>query len=363
METERGWKAALAAATRPGQADVARERLIALLLEARRYDDCLVQVDEAVQKTTDVAVRVHWLNVRPTVLGAKGDIDGALQALEALISTAAPEHRVELRLRQARAAASAQRWNNAAEYFEGALSEILDDAAHASERRVAVRLEKVQVVGTHAVDRVENDLDTLDSEWTAPGWPTPIDLRIGALVATGRTDDALAWLNQRLERSPEFAEHPAAYQWRAEIEMKRRHIDDALALYARALERSSAVSDARALAAALVAATATLQWEAAVDAYKGLSATDTAFAANPMVRVFAGLAHLRLGELQTALAVTDGVEPPLAAMSILRHTLRAEAQLRLRQHTDALASTAAALERHGAPDSGAMSTDLLLSLY
>ena len=56
-------------------------------------------------------------------------------------------------------------------------------------------------------------------------------------------------------------------------------------------------------------------------------------------------AHLRLGEPEAALELTEDVEPAVAHLRALRDVTRGEAQVRLRRFDQTLATTAAALER------------------
>jgi tetratricopeptide (TPR) repeat protein len=68
-------------------------------------------------------------------------------------------------------------------------------------------------------------------------------------------------------------------------------------------------------------------------------------AQDPQVRVFTASAHLRLGDSEAALALTEGAEPPAPHVPALRDLTRGEAFLGLGRLDQALATAAAALDR------------------
>lgn len=338
---------AVETATNPVDIDSARDNLIAALGRAKRYEEALRQLDLAIATTANEAQRSVWLEIRPNVLVAKDDIDGALTALDDLLATTTdPEARINFRLQQAQIAAQATRWNDAAVYFDKASTDVPAEAADADERRRALRMQKVQILAPHQIDIVLKDLDELDSTWTTPGWPTTIDFRITGLAAAGRLTEALAWLEERLARTPALANHPAAYQIRADTQIKLGLTDEAMEQCRRAVELLSTAADARALVAVLMCAFGSQQWKPAVDAYERLGQLDPAAASDPSVRIIAAFGYLRNGDPQTALNLTEDAQPPTLGMMVILGRCRGEAQVRLGRYDEALAATAEALEQY-----------------
>jgi tetratricopeptide (TPR) repeat protein len=205
------WERALGAAHHPVQTDHARDGLVAALWTADRHDDAVRQLETGLAETRNEAQRAAWLDGRANMLATRKDVEATLKAFdEAVAASGDAGRRLELRLRQAQVATAAGRWRDAAAGFDAAWREI-PDGEGAEDRRHALRLAKVQALASHAVDTVLADLDALDVTWPGPGWPPPIDLRVAGLLAAGRTDEAAAWLAQRLA-STDLADHPAAHQ-------------------------------------------------------------------------------------------------------------------------------------------------------
>jgi tetratricopeptide (TPR) repeat protein len=357
------WERTLTAALHPVQTDLARDGLIAALWRAKRYDDSLRQMDEGIAATTNAQTRSAWLEARPNLLMSKGDIDGAIAALDDLLtSTTDPERRLQLRLNQARVVASVSRWKEAATRFDVALAEI-PPAADASSRRHEIRLEKAQTLASHDIDSVLADLDELDARWTASGWPLPTDVRMTGLLAAGRAAGALVWLEQQVSRTPALAEHPAAHQLRGDAELKLGHTDEAMRWYARAVEITPAAADQRGWGALLMSAFATQKWKAAVAAYDQLVKLNPASPLDATLRVIAAAAHLRLGEFEIAMKLTEEPLPSQPRFRELRDHTRAEAQLQLRQFDDALATTGEALKRCQGEPSGEVPANVLVVLH
>ena len=338
------WEQSLAAAPHPVHADLARVVLTDALSRAQRPAEALRQLDQGLAQTSNPALRSSWLDARPNLLAATGDIDAAMIAFDERVAASTdPDRRAELRLSQARATVGS-RGKEAAARYDVALREIPPGATDLAQRQRAVRLE-VRSLVTHDLVSVLADLDTLDASWPAPGWPESIDLRMAGLLAAGREDEAVAWLTQHLARTPALAGHPAAHQALGDAEMKRRHTDEAMGHYARAVEAAPVAADLRGWGAVLMGAFATQQWKVALNAYKQLAALDTSAANAPPIRVIVAAAHLRLGEPEAALELTEDVEPAVAHLRALRDVTRGEAQVRLRRFDQTLATTAAALER------------------
>ena len=153
-------------------------------------------------------------------------------------------------------------------------------------------MQKAQTLAPNKVDLVLKDLDELDSTWDQPGWPIPIDLRITGLNAAGKFSEALEWLEARLARTPDIANHPAAHQIRAETLLKLGRTDDAMEECRRAVALAATTNDARGFAAILISAFGSQQWKAAVDAYEKLAQVDQASASDPTVRVIAAFNYL-----------------------------------------------------------------------
>lgn len=341
------WERVVETGPNPAEIDHARDNLVGALTRAKRYDEAVPQLDLAIAATTDEALRSNWLQARPDLLVANGDIDGALTAVDDLLATTtAPDARIDLRLQKARIGAGAARWDDSAKLFDEALTEIPADATDASERRRAILMQKVQTLAPIQIDLVLKDLDELDSTWTQPGWPTTIDLRITGLNAAGRLDEALDWLEKRVAGTPDLAKHPAAYQVRAETKIKLGRTEEAMNECRRALELAPAVKDARGFVAILMCAFGSHQWKDAVAAYERLAQVDPASASDGSVRVIAALSYLRIDDPQTALNLTDDAQPPLLVMMVMRGTCRGEAQVRLGRYDEALATTAEALEHY-----------------
>lgn len=341
------WERAVETGANPEEIDDARDGLVAALARAHRYDEALRQLDLAIATTTSEAKRSSWLQIRPNALLALGNMDGAIAALDDLMAaTTAPEARINFRLQQAGVAAAVARWKDVAGYFDEALSEVPADAADASERRRALRMQKVQTVAPNQIDIVLKDLDELDSTWTTPDWPMTIDLRITGLTAAGRVQEALDWLEERLARTPDLANHPAAHQLRADLQIQLGATDEAMKECGRVVELAPTAADARALMAVLKCAFGSQQFNLAVDAYGRLGQVDPAAASDPSVRVIAASSYLRLGDAQTALQLTDDGQPPALSMMVMRGACRCEAQVRLQRYDEALATAAETLEKY-----------------
>jgi tetratricopeptide (TPR) repeat protein len=358
------WERALAAARHPMQTDLARDGLIAALYRAKRYDDSLRQIEEGLATTTDASVRAGWLEARANLLMTKGDIDGAVAAFDDVLATISdPAARLPLQLKQARAAAMGGRWKKAAACFDAALAEIPGNAADAHQQRHAIQLEKVQRIALGDIDCVLSDLDELDASWTGPDWPAAIDARMNGLLSAGRAREALLWLDQNIARFSGFADHPAVHHWRGEALLRLQRTEEAMQSYAHAVENTSAATDVRSCGAILTSATATQQWKAAAAAYNRLLTLNPAAAADPDIRVIAGMGHLRLGQHELALKLTEDPPPASPRMQDMRDQTRGEAQLHLRQFDAALATTGAALERchHAAADT--VPAEFLLTLH
>jgi tetratricopeptide (TPR) repeat protein len=357
------WEGILATVLTPAQADQARLGLIVALRRAERYDECLGQLDQGIAATADPKLRAAWLEFRPAVMRAKGDIDGALAALGDLVARATEwTERLRLRLEQADAVTSVGRWKEAATHFDAALAEIPTDVPEAGQQRMQVQLLKAQALASHDIDSVLPDLDELDANWPAPAWPLSIDLRIGGLVAAERIPEALAWLEDRISRTPSLARHPAAFQLRGDMHMKLKRLDEAMQFYEQAVELPLDLADPRALGARLMSAYVIQQWTAARTAYEGLCELDPASAANENVRVIAATAYLRLGELESALKLTDGAPPATPQMRALNDLTRAEALIRLDRFDEALATTHDALKRYESMSAAEVAPEFPISL-
>jgi tetratricopeptide (TPR) repeat protein len=358
------WRSALESSHLATPIDFVRNGLIMALARGKRLDESLRELDLGLQTTRDPGVRAAWLETRSFVLAAKGDADGAVASLDDLLQTTNDAaRRLDLRLRQARIAANAARWRDAAARFDVALTEIDPAAPDARERRRAVLLEKAQTLAKHDIDAVLADLDELDAEGKGPDWPTTIDMRIAGLLAAGRADLADAWLTQRLAQTPALAEHPAAHQVRADIELKRGNTEVAMAHYARAVQALRDDSGPRALGAALMGAFATQQWTIALQVYTRLAQTDPASATGADARAIGATANLRAGNLDAALQLTEGAPPAAVHMAALRDVTRGEALVRLGRLDEALAFTAESLQRLQARAAGEVPAEFLVSLH
>lgn len=358
------WESALAGARYPGYVDYARGGLIAALRREKRYDESLHQLELAIAGTYDPHERTALNEVRVQLLAEKGDIDGALAASDDLLSsTTNPQDRVRFRLEQAGIVAMTGRWKDAAERFDGALAEVPKDAAETSNQRHAIQMRKAQTLGPHEIDLVLADLDELDTATPADEWPVAIDVRVGGLIAAGRPAEALEWLDARVARTPTLGDHPAVHQLRAEIELKLGHTDEAMVECRRAVDLAATAADPRGLGAVLMCAHGSQQWEAAIDAYDRLGKLDPTSAFDPSARTIAAVAYLRNNQPEKALRLTDDAQAIAPNMRALRDMTRAEAQVRLRRYDEALATTAAALDRSKATPSTEIPAEFLLSLH
>lgn len=358
------WERALAAASHPTQVDRTRDNLIAALMRAKRFDESLREIDKGLAATTNAEARAAWLEGRLNVLVVQGDFDGAIAACEdRLAVTTDVGQRLQLRLRQARVAALASRWKEAATRFDAALAEIAPNAPDASERRGEVLLEKAGTLAPHDIASVLSNLDQLDATWELPGWPLPIDMRIGGLLAAGRAEEAFVWLEERLNRTPALASHPAAHQLRGDAEIKLGYTEEAMQCYARAVVAAPAFGDIRAWGARLASAVPTQQWKAAANAYDQIGQLDPNSASRPDVRVFAAMAYVRLGEFKRGLELTEEPHPSDPAVRMVRDQTRAEAQLRLEEFDGALATTKDALKRYQEAQPGEVPAESLVALH
>ena len=348
------WERAVAMAPNPSEVDQARDYLVAALARAHRYDDAVKQLDTGIAATTNETTRSNWLQARVNTFVVSGKNDEALAALDDLLATTTvPDLRLNFRLQQAHIAARASKWEDAAKHFDAALTEVPADATTASETRRGIQMQKAQTLAPNKVDLVLKDLDELDSTWDQPGWPIPIDLRITGLNAAGKFSEALEWLEARLARTPDIANHPAAHQIRAETLLKLGRTDDAMEECRRAVALAATTNDARGFAAILISAFGSQQWKAAVDAYEKLAQVDQASASDPTVRVIAAFNYLRIGDQQTALSLTDDAQPLNLVSIVMRGACRAEAQVRLGMYDEALVTTAETLERYESGKSAA----------
>ncbi len=362
------WERAFSSAQHQAQTDYARGGLIGALRSVKKFDEGLRQLDEAIANSTNAEERSAWSEARLSLLVEKGDIDGALAALDARRAAAtAPEERQTLFMRQARVAAAAGRWQDAAVRFDSALTELPKDADDANEQRREIILEKVRTLVPHDVDLVMSDLDKLDELWPADEWPVPIDIRVNALSTSGKAAEALAWLTARVARTPALENHPAVHEVRAETEMKLGNTEAATAECRLAIDLAPVAADARGLKAVMMCAFGSLQWKVAVDAYDRLNQLDKALASEPSLRIIAGVAYLRLNDLGTALKLTEDTPPVPLAMLAIRDVCRGEAQLRSSQYDEALATTEEALKRYEAAQTDAtpiqVPPEFLLTLY
>ena len=358
------WKAAVKAAHVPEQTDVARDGLIETLLATQQWDAALRELEIAIKNAASEGPRAAWSRVRPAVLARNGDVKGALSAAEDLLKiTTAPDERVELRLLQARSAAFGKLWAESAGYFDAALGEIPSTPGQISDRGQKILIEKVRTIGGTRFDLVTTDLDTLDASWTTDKWPMPIDLRIGAMLTAGRADDALMWLDEKLAKSPALANHPAAHHLRGELLIKIKGPDEALPEYARAKIVPQAFrDDPRAWGAALMGAFSTQEWRLVLETYEELGKISPE-SQDETTRMFAAQAHLRAGELETALTLTDDdLQAAAPTIQAMRESTRAEAQFRLGRLDEALATTEVALQRAKRSEVGAVPPEFLISL-
>lgn len=341
------WEAAIKAATIPAQVDHARDGLIETLGKLQKYDAALKQLDVAIENAASEQQRFIWSKVRPSLLARTGDVAGALSAAEEVLKTATnPTDRVELRLLQARIATFGKLWAQAAAYFDATLVEIASAPDQPPDAVEKIRFEKIQSIGSSKFELVTADLDALEAAWTKQTWPVAIDLRIVAMVASDQGSNALTWLDAKVASSPALADHPAAYQLRGEIQLKLNGLDAALPEYERAMNVADRFrDDPRAWAAALMGGFIMQRWRAVVDAYHELGRT-TQNNQDASLRMFTAQAHLRLGEFELAINLTDGELPGAApAVQAIRDSTRAEAQFRLGRVDEALATADAALQR------------------
>jgi tetratricopeptide (TPR) repeat protein len=354
------WEAAIEAATIPAQIDHARDGLIETLVKLQKYDAALKQLELAMENAANEPQRFMWSKVRPSLLARTGDVAGALNAAEDVLKTATnPKDRLELRLLQARIATFGKLWAEAGAYFDQALVEIASAPDRTNDAVETIRFEKIQSIGSFRFELVSADLDALDAAWTKQTWPVPIDLRIVAMLASEQGSNALTWLDERVATSPALANHPAAYQLRGEIQLKLKGLDAALPEYEQAINVAECFrDDPRAWAAALMGSFIMQRWKAVVEAYQQLGRT-TQNNQDPSLRMFAAQAHLRLGEFELAINLTDDELPASApAIQAVRDSTRAEAQFRLGLVDEALATADAALRR--AKDSAVPAQFLLL---
>ena len=95
------WEQSLAAARHPVHADLARVGLIDALSRAQRPAEALRQLDQGLAQTSNAALRSSWLDARPNLLAATGDIDAAMIAFDERVAASTdPDRRAELRLRK-----------------------------------------------------------------------------------------------------------------------------------------------------------------------------------------------------------------------------------------------------------------------
>lgn len=320
------YKRALAVAT-PAQAPSARDEYTAELIKARHFTEALTQLAlllEVADQSTVLGLR----ETRAKILAEIGDIDGAVAEVDASLGiTGDPGQRVNLLLFQARLEASRQHWKESADRYNEALKEASNQTEPGIERS-AIQLEKAQRLGPQNINLVLADLDELDTSLTGPGWPLSIDIRINGLVTAGRPEEALAWLNKRLAAAPQLADHPAAHQVRAEIDMKLGNVEAAIEQYAQAVSIPPGQSDPRAWGAALVGAITTQQWDKATAIYEQFFKTNPA-ADEAAMRVFVAVAYARNNQPEKALELTEQEESLPPHIAALRRQARAEAQMRL----------------------------------
>jgi tetratricopeptide (TPR) repeat protein len=362
-EAVSAWEAAVKAARMPEQLDHARDGLIETLMQLQKYDAALRELDVAIDHAANENQRSIWTKVRPSLLARNGDVPGALSAVEDLLqTTTVADERVELRLAQARIASFGKLWPDAATYFDAAITEASSVQGQTNDRVEKIRLEKIQTIGGTEFDLVTADLDALDASWTKKTWPAPIDLRVVAMLAVGKGDEALTWLNEKCAKTPALANHPAAHQLRGEILIKIKGLDEAMPEYAAAANVAAEFrDDPRAWTAALMGAFIVQHWRLVIDAFEQLGKAGPEYQ-DATMRMFAAQAQLRLGELDAALALTEDTAQPLTpTLAAIRDSTRAEAQLRLGHTDEALATTDAALERVKSDSSG-VPAEFLLSI-
>jgi tetratricopeptide (TPR) repeat protein len=363
-EAVKAWEAAVKAATVPEQFDHARDGLVETLMQLQNYDAALRELDVAIAHAANDFQRLVWTKVRPSLLARTGDVTGALSAVEDLLeTTTVANDRVDLRLAQARIATSGKLWNEAADYFDAALGEVPSTADQPDERIDKIRGEKIQSIGGARFDLITADLDALEASWTKATWVPAIDLRIQAMLAAGKGSEALTWLDEKCARTAALANHPARHQLKGEILIKIKGLDEALPEYAAAIRVAPEFhDDPRAWLAALMGAFITQQWSLVVDAFEQLGKAGSEYQ-DATIRMFAAQAQLRRGDLEAALKLTDDdVQWMAPTLQGMRVATRAEAQLRLDRVDEALATTAAAVQRLKSSDSAAMPAEFVVMI-
>jgi len=363
-EAAGAWEAAVKAGRSPDQIDRARDGLVETLMQSQKYDAALRELDVAIKNTANESRRFMWAKVRTSLLARNGDVAGALSAVDDLLKTATvPDDRLELRLSQARIATFGKLWVEAGGYFDAALAETPSTPGQTNDRADKIRIEKIQSIGGTRLDLVTADLDALDASWTKRTWPAPIDLRIVAMLAAGKGNEALTWLDEKCAKTPALANHPAAHQLRGEILIKLKGLDEAMPEYGSAATVAPEFrDDPRAWVGALMGAFIMQRWQLVVDAFEQLGKAGPEYQ-DATMRMFAAQAQLRRGELETALKLTDDdVQPVTPTVQAIRDSTRAEAQLRLGRIDEALATTDAALKRAKAGAPADVPPEFLLSI-
>ncbi len=323
-------------------ADLARDGLVRSLSAQSKWADALPQLDAALAATADPAYRLAWLGLKVAALASLGRFDEALALLDELHDQAPDDSTRRLfRLAQARTCADGARFDDAARHFDALIESTGAEAPDRDQQQHSLRLEKAQRLSVRAIDRVLTDLDWLDRQAAAQAWPGSCDLRVAGLIAAGRHADAAAWLDALHESAPARAAHPAWQQARGEVHMKAGELDGVERCCREALARAQAGTDARGWGAALTSAVFLQRPDDILLAGARLREIDPGFVADPQVRTLLALAHLRRGELDRAIELTDEPAPPvrlLPTTRLMRAQVRGDALLQRERTDEALAA-------------------------